>query len=409
MNRSIRLAAGLVPVVMMLTSYGLPALAGDWPQWRGAGRDGKAPDFRAPPAWPAELTQKWKHTVGRGDATPALVGGKLYTFVNDANAEITLCCDAATGKEIWRDTYAAQAATEPKGEHPGPRSSPAVAEGKIVLYGVRGTLSCLDADTGKVVWRKDEFAGVWPRFFTSSSPLITDGLCVAQLGGEQQGGVVAYELATGAQKWKWTGDGTAYASPVVLTVGGTRMIVALTAQKLVGLAVADGKLLWELPFASRDRAYNAATPIVDGQTVIYTGSGRGTKAVKIEKTGAGYAAQELWSNPANAVQFNSPVLKNGQLYGLSQQGELFCFDAQSGKTLWTAPLGGRGFGSLVDAGSVLFALTPAGELVAFQPSATAFKKLASYKVGTDTYAYPVLAGAGLYMKDKDSLALWTFD
>ena len=409
MNRHIRLAAGLAPVVIALTSCFLSAQTGDWPQWRGAGRDGKAPDFRAPPTWPAELTQKWKTAVGRGDATPALVGGKLYVFVNDASAEVTLCCDAATGKELWRDSYAAQAATEPKGEHPGPRSSPAVADGKIVMYGVRGTLSCLDVATGKVCWRKDDYAGVWPKFFTSSSPFITDGLCIGQLGGEQQGGVVAYDLATGQTKWKWTGDGTAYSSPVLLTVGGTRMIVALTAQKLVGLAVADGKLLWEVPFASRDRAYNAATPIVDGQTVIFTGSGRGTKAVKIEKTGDGFAAQELWSNPANAVQFNSPVLKNGQLYGISQQGELFCFDAQSGKTLWTAPLGGRGFGSIVDAGSILFALTPAGELVAFQPSDKEFKKLASYKVGTDTYAYPVIAGAGLYLKDKDSLALWTFE
>ena len=69
----------------------------------------------------------------------------------------------------------------------------------------------------------------------------------------------------------------------------------------------------------------------------------------------GFAAKELWSNPDNAVQFNTPVLKGGQIYGLSQNGVIFCLDAKEGKTLWTANAGGRGFGSVVDAGPVLLA------------------------------------------------------
>ena len=252
-----------------------------------------------------------------------------------------------------------------------------MADGKVVTLGVGGVLSCVDAATGKLLWRKDDFSGAWPRFYTASSPIVTDGLCIAQLGGESNGGIVAYDLATGDQKWKWTGDGTAYASPVILTVDGTKMVVTLTAKKIVGLGVADGKLLWEAPFPVQGMDYNAATPIVDGQTVIYAGSGRGTKAVKIEKTADGFAAKELWSNPDNGVQFDSPVLKGGQIYGLSQKGVLFCLDAQDGKTLWTTELGGRGFGSIVDAGSVLLALTPKGELTVFEPSDKEYKKLAS--------------------------------
>jgi len=268
----------------------------------------------------------------------------------------------------------------------------------------------VDAAKGKMLWHKDDFAGEWPRFYTSSSPIIAGGLGIAQLGGESNGGIVAYDLASGDQKWKWTGDGTAYASPVLLTVDGTKMVVALTAKKIVGLSVADGKLLWEAPFPAQGRAYNAATPMVDGQTVIYAGSGRGTKAVKIEKTADGFAAKELWSNPDNAVQFNSPVLKGGQIYGLSQNGTIFCLDAKDGKTLWTTELGGRGYGSLVDAGAVLLALTPKGDLTVFEPSEKEYKKVAAYKVAdTDTYAYPVAAGKGLFVKEKDSLTLWTTD
>jgi outer membrane protein assembly factor BamB len=405
MNRTITAVAGLLAISASC------ALAQDWPQWRGPNRDGKASAFSAPKTWPKELTQKWKVNVGLGDATPALVGDKLYVFARQDADEVIRCLDAATGKELWQEKYAAQAVSGPSaGQHSGPRSSPAVAEGKVVTIGAGGVLSCVDAAKGKMLWHKDDFSGVWPKFFTASSPIVTGGLCIAQLGSESNGGIVAYDLASGDQKWKWTGDGTAYASPDLLTVDGTKMVVTLTAKKIVGLGVADGKLLWEVPFETRGMNYNAATPIVDGQTVICTGAGRGTKAMKIEKTADGFAAKELWSNPDNAVQFNSPVLKGGQIYGLSQKSVIFCLDAKDGKTLWTTELGGRGFGSIVDAGSVLLALTPKGELAVFEPSDKEYKKLASYKVAeTETYAYPVAAGKGVFVKEKDSLSLWNID
>ena len=404
MNRTMTAVVGVLAVSASC------ALAQDWPQWRGANRDARASGFTAPKTWPKELTQKWKVSVGSGDATPALVGNKLYIFARQGDDEVIRCLDAVNGKELWQEKYAAQAVSGAAARHPGPRSSPTVADGKIVTIGVGGILSCVDAAKGKMLWHKDDFSGAWPRFYTSSSPLVTGGLCIAQLGGESNGGIVAYDLATGNEKWKWTGDGTAYSSPVLLTVGGTKMVVTLTPKKIVGIGVTDGKLLWEVPFPVQGRAYNAATPIVDGATVIYAGSGRGTKAVKIEKTADGFAAKELWSNPDNAVQFSSPVLKGAQIYGISQAGVLFCLDAKDGKTLWTSELGARDFGSIVDAGSVLLALTPKGDLTVFEPSDKEYKKVAGYKVAdSDTYGYPVVAGKDVFVKDKDSLALWTID
>src|SRR5207253_9960768 len=127
--------------------------AQDWPQWRGPNRDAKAEGFKAPQTWPKELTQKWKVTVGTGDATPALVGDKLYVFTRQGSDEVIRCLDAATGKEIWKVTYDAPAASGAAGQFPGPRSSPAVAAGKVVTLGVQGTLLCLEADSGKELWR----------------------------------------------------------------------------------------------------------------------------------------------------------------------------------------------------------------------------------------------------------------
>ncbi len=411
------------------------ALAQDWPQWRGPNRDARVTGFTTPKTWPKDLTQKWKVTVGEGVATPSLAGDRLYVFARQEGGEITRCLDPSTGKELWQEKYDALGATGPASGFSGPRCSPTVADGKVVLLGVRGVLSCLEAATGKLLWRKDDFQGAWPRFFTSASPLVADGLCVAQLGGGNNGGIVAYALASGTEKWKWTGDAPAYASPGLMTVGGVKLIVAQTETKMVALTLAEGKLAWETPFAVQGRGYNASTPIVDGQTLIYCGSGRGATAVKFEKQGDGFAAKELWKNPDNSVMFNTPVLKNGSLFGLTAGNEFFCLKIQDGGTAWTAPStppaagtegegagggpaggrrggmrGGGGYGSIVDAGSVLLALTPASELIAFQPTDKAYTELARIKVAnTPTYAHPVVAGNRVFVKDQDAVTLWTIE
>jgi outer membrane protein assembly factor BamB len=395
--------------------FSLAAGAADWPQWRGPNRDGRATDFTAPKTWPKELTKKWKETVGNGNATPALVGDRLYVFTFEGGNEVIRCLDAASGKEVWQDKYPTQGATSPAaGPHEGPRASPTVADGKVVTYGVRGTLSCLDAGSGKVVWRKDDFKGTWPRFYTSSSPVVADGLCVAQLGGEGKGGIVAYDLATGDEKWKWTGDGTGYASPALLTVDGTKAVVAETANNVVAVGLASGILLWQAPFPKKGMSYNACTPVVDGQTVIYSGTNRGTRTLKFEKQGDKLAAKEIWNNGEISVQFNTPVVKNGLVFGITSDDNFFCINAQNGQTAWTAPTKAKGprpgFGSIVDAGPVLIAMAPAGQLIVFEPSDKEYKEIARYKVADGgTYAYPVVAGNRVFVKDNDSVTLWTIE
>ena len=409
MRNARRSVGALLGGAVLLT--GLLGHAQDWPQWRGANRDGKVTGFTAPAAWPAELTQKWRVTVGAGDATPALVGDRLYVFARQGEEEVTLCLNAADGKELWRDKYAAKPATGPGGRHPGPRGSPAVSDGKVVTLGVAGVLSCLEAGTGKVSWRKDPFPGVVPRFFTSVSPIIVDAVCIAHLGGAGNGAMIAYDLATGDEKWRWEAEGPDYASPALLTVAGTKQIVTLTQKSIVGLGAADGKLLWQLPFAPQRRAYNCATPIVDGETVFVTGAARGTKALRIEKQADGFTAKELWSNAEVATQFNTPVLTNGLLFGLSNRSNLFCLNAQTGETAWVDTVQhGRGFAAVLDAGSVILALPSGSQIIAFKPDAKGYEELARINVAdTPTYAHPVVAGSRIFVKDQETVAMLTID
>jgi outer membrane protein assembly factor BamB len=385
--------------------------AQDWPQWRGPNRDGKVSGFDMPQTWPNSLAQKWKTTVGVGDATPAMVGDRLYVFTRQGEEEILRCLNVADGKELWQDKYAAEEVTGPAArQHAGPRSSPTVADGKVVTLGATGVVSCVDAASGKSLWRNQEFKGV-PRFYTSSSPIVVDGMAVVQLGGSGEGATVAFDLASGTQKWKWTGDGPGYASPVLVTVDHTTQIATFTEKGVVGLGASDGKSLWQFPFAARGMAYNAATPIVEGQTIIFAGQGRGTKAAKVEKQGDGFALKELWSNEQLAPQFNSPVLKDGLIFGLSDKGFFFCINAETGKTAWADQTShGRGFCSIVDAGSAIVALPANGELIAFKPDGKQYVELAKIKVAnTQTYAHPVLSGKRLVVKDENTVTLWVFE
>jgi outer membrane protein assembly factor BamB len=247
-------------------------------------------------------------------------------------------------------------------------------------------------------------------FFTSMSPLVKGGVCVVQLGGPGNGAMIAYDLGTGDEKWRWAGEGPDYGSPVLLAVDGTVQVVTPTEKSIVGVNLADGKLLWNIPFVPQRRAYNAATPIVDGNRVIYTGAGRGTTAVKIEKKGDTFVPTQVWSNPEVSVQFNTPVLKDGLLFGYSSSGYLFCLDALDGGTAWidTVNHDRSGFASILDAGQVVVALPASGEMIILEPVKVSYTELGKLEVADlPTYAHPVISGNRLFIRDEKTVTLWT--
>jgi outer membrane protein assembly factor BamB len=164
--------------------------------------------------------------------------------------------------------------------------------------------------------------------------------------------------------------------------------------------------------------------------------------VKLEKDGDKLAAKELWMNDEKSVQFSTPVVKDGIVYGITQGNELFAISLADGKTLWAeqvgspagggrpgrdgrdgaGPRGGKGgrggmggagrggYGSMVDAGEVLLALTPASDLIVFQPGDKAFTQIAKIKVAaTPTYAYPVLAGKRIFIKDQSAVTAYAVE
>jgi outer membrane protein assembly factor BamB len=396
--------SGVVIIALIIFSS-IDCFSQDWPQWRGIGRDGKVTGFKAPVSWPKELALVWKTGAGLGDATPVLVGKKLYVLARKGSEEVILCLDASSGKEIWQYKYNAMAVTGPSAsQHSGPRSTPAVADGKIVTFGVSGILSCLDASSGKLIWRKENPTNATPQFFTGMSPLIAEKLCIAHVGAKDAGSVIAFDLNTGNEKWKWDGDGPAYASPAIMVIDGKKHIIVQTEKNLISLNLTDGKLVWQVPTPLQQRFYNCVSPYIDGQNIYYSGQGSGMKAIKVERSGDGYVTKELWSNPEVGAKWNTPVLKDGFLFGITDGRKIYCLDAKTGKTAWIDNTNNSDFGATVDCGTVIFALPSTGNLIVFKPSPKEYSEVARYKVAeTAVFAHPVIAGNIIYIKDNDSL------
>jgi len=380
----------------------------DWPQFRGINRDGKVTGFTAPQAWPKELTQVWKINVGFGDASPVLVGKNIYLSTRQGTDEVILCLDATTGKELWKNTYAAMAVTGPSAsQHPGPRSTPAVANGKIVTLGASGVLSCLDAATGKLLWRKENTTNALPTFFTGMSPLIVDGMCIVHVGKKDDGQVIAYDMNTGNEKWKWAGDGPAYSSPSVMVIEGKKLLIVFTEKNVMALGLSDGKLLFQIAAIPQRMFYNCVSPFIDGQTLVYSSQGLGSKALKVEKQGDQYTTKDLWANAQVGAKWNTPVLKDGFLYGFTDQRRLYCLNYSTGQTAWIDNVVNSDFSTIVDCGSVIIGLTSTDYLIVLKPDGKAYTELAKFKVSeTPIYAFPVIAGNNIYIKDAESLILY---
>lgn len=396
-----------VALMTMMSSTAL--FSQDWPQFRGPNRDSKVTGFKAPAAWPAELTQQWKVNVGTGDASPVLIGKKIYVHTRQGGDEVILCLDAATGKVIWTDKYAAAAVTGPSTSHPGPRSTPAVANGMIVTFGATGIVSCLDAATGKVAWRKENPTNLVPQFYTGMSPLIVDGVCIVHVGTTNNGTVLALDLKTGAEKWSLKGDGPAYASPSLMTVAGKKLIVLQTEKNLMALNFTDGKLLWQIPTPVQQRFYNCVSPYIDGSKIYYTGQGLGTKAIEVVKQGDNLLTKELWSSTEIGAKWNTPVLKDGFLYGFTDQRKIYCLNAADGKTGWIDAATNSDFATTVDCGSVILGSPSTGFLIVFKPDPKAYTEVVKYKVSeTPVYAFPVVANNMIYVKDAENLTLFKF-
>ena len=382
-----------------------------WSQWRGPARDGVASTLTVPTAWPAQLTKRWQATVGLGHASPVVSGNRIVIHSRQGNREVVAAYDLQSGKQLWQDGVDApytmnSAAT---GHGPGPKSTPAIAGGRVFTLGISGIFSAHDLATGKLLWRKHAPPAP-PEFGTAASPLVDGSNVIVHLGGTGGGALTAMDVATGAVTWRWAGDGPAYASPVVATLAGTRQVITQSQNKLVSVDAAGGQLLWEVALKT-PYEQNSVTPMIVGDLVIYAGLENPTIALRIAKTGGKWSTTPAWRNEEVAMYMSSPAMSGTAVYGLStkNRGQFFALDAATGKTLWTTPGRQAENASIVRAGEYLLLATTNSELVVARANPARFEEVKRYSVADSAmWAHPAFAGRTIIVKDVDTLIVWGF-
>jgi outer membrane protein assembly factor BamB len=407
--RPVRAITPFVALCVALVTLQAATADESWSQWRGPHRDGTTTRFEAPATWPQALTRRWAVTVGLGHASPVIAGTRVFVHARQDDREVVTALDLETGARAWSDAYDAPYRVNPAatGHGPGPKSTPAAGDGSLYTFGISGILSAYDAATGEVRWRTRPVPDQ-PEFGTAMSPLVDGRHVIVHVGGRESGALTAFDTATGEARWRWTGGAPAYASPVIATFGGVRQVVTQSRTHVVGVAAADGRLLWQIPFTTQ-YDQNSVTPLVVDDTLIYSGLASGTTAVRPVRDGERWRVEPVWRNEDVSLYMASPIADGSTIFGLSHRnrGQFFALDAKTGKTLWTTKGREADNAALVKAGGAILALTTNSELVVLRPSAAAFEEIRRYDVATTpTWAHPALEGRRILVKDVDSVIAW---
>lgn len=408
----------------------------DWPAWRGADGTGIARQTSFPQAWPTgELKPLWTAATADGWSSPVVSGGRVFITDRFALTERVAAFDAATGKLLWERKTPVDFDPHQVGRRHGngPKSTPVVSGKFVYTLGIAGRLQCLNVTDGAVVWEHffpaeygdqralpggraqvigedyvvvptgDRVGAAVPLFGYTGSLVVEGDKLISPVGGPKAGTIMAFDKNTGAVVWKALEENVSYSSPIVADLAGVRQVVAMTGPRVVGLAVADGRLLWSFDYQIQYDE-SIGTPVVAGDLVLVTAVGRPLSAHRVTQQSGQFSVAEVWASDDLSSYLSSMLAFEGHLYGMNDGGEWHCLSLADGKTVWRG--GSHGYYStpvLVD--RRLLGLSERGELAVLTAGPSGYQELAKNKLATEqTWTSPAVVGKRLFIRSRSAVA-----
>ncbi len=420
-----RLGHTLAVFVFSFTALtGASSGAGDWPQWRGAERDGSVA-AGASGEWLERPVELWRREIGSGYSGPVVAGGFVFVHSRQGDEEVVASLVVDDGSVVWSRRYEAPFRQDHAALHHGrgPYSTPAVADDRLFTFGVTGILSAWDAATGKLLWRREsaaEFEPGFPYFGAAASPLVWNDLCFVHLGGHARGGgenpwqgaFVALGVADGGERWQWHDDGPAVgASPVVGEIGGRPHLVLKSLEHVIGLDPRTGTELWRIPYkvGVEEAGNTIVTPLFVGSRLLLSDWDMGVSAWLVRHQGESWAVHQLWHNRDVSLSMSSPVVAGGQVVGFShfRRGQLFGLDPRTGALSWRGEPRSGEHASLMAWGDELLVLLEDGTLMVGKVARNALQTLYRHRVGRlGGWAHPAVAAGRLLIRDGSQLVVF---
>lgn len=366
----------------------------DWPGWRGPNGNGISTETD----WnPAALTDRpniiWRASVGYGFSSIAVQDKYLYTMGNSGNEDTVYCLDANNGKVIWTFSYNCRL-----GEHPGPRATPTVDDGRVYTLSQEGHLFCLNAKNGKVVWKAHlakDFGARTPKWGLAGSPVIDGDLLLLNAGVAG----ITLDKKSGKKVWASEPGIGGYAAPVLFDLNGNRYAALFGERALYGVELETGKRSWSYSWKT-GHDVNAADPLIAGNRIFISSNyGSGCAMLQINDN----KPHVLWKNGKFNSHFSSFIYIDGYIYGndgtaWSDRGFFRCLDADSGREMWSAALG---FGSLIVVNNKLVMLNSTGDLIIAEATPEAYMEIARAEdvIPRKCWTPPAFSNGRLYLRN----------
>lgn len=401
-------------LLLTATTFAVAAEPETWPQWRGPNRDCQL----TPHPWPANLTdeclqQAYQVSLGESYSGPIVTADRVFVTETVGKNETTRALDRSTGAEIWKAEWAGSMKVPFFAAANGSwiRSTPAFNEGRLFVASMEDVLVCLNANDGEVLWRKDfrrEFGTENQSFGFACSPLVHDGHVFVQSAA----GLTKLNSVSGETAWRTLNEGGgmmggAFSSPIVATIAGKLQLVVQTREKLAGVDIDSGTVLWSVDVKAF-RGMNILTPTVVGDQIYTSSYGGGSYMLEVSQADGQFSVTEKWTAKPEAYM-SSPVVVDGQIYVHLRNQRVTCIDPASGQSNWTTKPFGK-YWSMVVNGSNALALDERGDLLLLDLNESEFVQVDKRHVNdSPTWAHLAVADSQIFVRDLKGLTVYEWN
>ena len=370
------------------------------PSWRGLAGNGSYPASGwGKRAAALGLEVRWRVEVGEGFSSVTIKDGFLWTLGSTRTADVVVCLDALTGREVWARSYPCGT-----GAYPGPQATAAVDGVRLFALSREGELHCYGAQDGALLWNRQlvrELGALVPTYGIAASPVLVQGGIIVALNNV----VALLDSGTGAARWsrklpkaieKSAGS---YATPVPFAAEGRELLAFLGEDALYVLDLDSGSVIAHEPWLTESTPFaNVADPVVR-DNLIFVSNGYNSEGAVFELRGESLHLR--WSSSALRCLVSTPVLVGGYLYGLDTAVGapvgLVCAELETGKVSWRH---GTRTGGLIVTRDELILLTETGKLVVAKASPSAYSEVLTHELGGGlSWTPPVLWQGRLYCRN----------
>lgn len=385
-------------------------------QWRGPNRDGKYPDKGLLKEWPEggpELLLK-KEKLDGGYSTPVLYDNTIYITGRQDTLEV-LTALTMDGTVLW-ETVFGKAWMKSFQET---RNTPAIEDGRIYITATMGTVNCIDAKTGDIIWSRnthDEFEGEFHVWGMAESVVLTENAVISSPAGETTT-LVALDKEDGAVLWQSepAGGVRSYVSPLLIEHNGKQMIIASTSEHLVGVDPATGEIFWKFDHVTdlteKNKRNSTNTPVYHNGEIFFS-SGYDDLALMLNLSEDGRSVKLKWTNDVLDNHHGGLVVVDGFLYGANWisngKGNWVCLDWDTGEVMYEEEWHNKG--SIIYADGMLYIFDEKfGNMGLLEPSPDEFNIKGTFKVDDGRgprWAHPSIFDGKLFLRHHDVLLVY---